>query len=153
MENFPVEYRDIFARHSMNIGMNKEFKVKLTPKVTKAVYAQNLPMPIHLKEDFFVELTLRHKYGIITVLPFSKDASPIFAQRKPCAQYVDDIGIAANNATEFTRNIRAVFKCIGQGELKLAIEKCYNGVRQVEIQLEPFHMSEYHLNLTKFKTL
>ena len=24
-----------------------------------------------------------HKYGIITVLPFSKNASPIFAQRKP----------------------------------------------------------------------
>ena len=29
-----------------------------------------------------------------------------------CAQYVDDIGIAANNATDLTRNIRAVFKCI-----------------------------------------
>ena len=40
-------------------------------------------MPIHLKEDLIVELALRHKYGIITVLPFSKYASPIFAQRKP----------------------------------------------------------------------
>ena len=29
-----------------------------------------------------------------------------------CAQYVDDIGIAANKATDLTRNIRAVFKCI-----------------------------------------
>ena len=28
------------------------------------------------------------------------------------AQYVDDIRIAANNATDVTRNIRAVFKCI-----------------------------------------
>ena len=28
------------------------------------------------------------------------------------AQYVDDIGIAASNATDLTRNIRAVFKCI-----------------------------------------
>ena len=49
-----------------------------------------------------------------------------------CAQYVDDIGIAANNATDFTRNIRAVFKCIRQAGLKLTIEKCDFGFRQVE---------------------
>ena len=201
-------------------------------------------MPIHLKEDLIVELALMKKYGIITVLPFSKYASPIFAQRKPngklrlfvdlrrintliaddytnknhpvstlsdaaqhlaekslfckldcsqayhclqmadqrsvadqrrwlefnfvsrtfaykrlaqglnrcvsafssfmreyldpvvkadqCAQYLDDIGIAANDATDLTRNIRAVFKCICRAGLKLTIEKCHFGVRQVE---------------------
>ena len=78
-----VEYHDIFARHRMDIGMNTEFKVELAPKDDKAVYSQNLPMPIHLKEDLIVELALMHKYGIITVLPFSKYASPTFAQRKP----------------------------------------------------------------------
>ena len=67
-----VEYHDIFGRHRMDIGMNTEFKVKLTPKDDKAVYSQSLPMPIHLKEDLIVELALMHKYGIITVLPFSK---------------------------------------------------------------------------------
>ena len=220
VEDILVEYHDIFARHRMDIGMNTEFQVKLTPKDDKAVYSQSLPMPIHLKEDLIVELALIDKHGIITVLPFSKYASPIFAQRKPngklrllvdlrkintliaddytnnnhpvstlsdaaqhlagkslfckldcsqaynclqmadqrsvemlafnfasrtfayrrfaqglsrsvsafsslmreyldpvvkadqCAQYVDDIGIAANNATDLTRNIRAVFKCI-----------------------------------------
>ena len=240
IENILVEYHDVFARHRMDIGMNTEFKVKLTPKDDKAVYSQSLPMPIHLKEDLIVELALMHKYGIITILPFSKYASPIFAQRKPngklrllvdlrkinsliaddytnnnhpvsnlsdaaqhlagkslfckldcsqayhclqmadqrsvemlafnfasrtfaykrlaqglsrsvsafssfmreylepvvkadqCAQYVDDIGIAANNATDLTRNIRAVFKCIRQAGLKLTIEKCHFGVRQVE---------------------
>ena len=71
-----------FVRHRMNIGMNTEVKVKLTPKDDKAVYSQNLPMPIRLKEDLIVELALMHKYGIITVLPFSKYASPIFAQTK-----------------------------------------------------------------------
>ena len=50
-----------------------------------------------------------------------------------CAQYVDDIGIAANNATDFTRNIRAVFQGIRNAGLKLTIEKCLFGVRQVEI--------------------
>ena len=44
-----------------------------------------------------------------------------------CAQYVDDIGIATNNATDLTRNIRAVFKCIRQAGLKQD-----EGVRQVE---------------------
>ena len=240
IEHILVDYHDIFARHRMDIGMNTEFKVKLTPKDDKTVYNQSLPMPIHLKEDIIAELALMHKYGIITVLPFSKYASPIFAQRKPngklrllldlrkinnliaddstnnnhpvstlsnaaqhlagkslsckldcsqayhclqtadqrskemlafnfvsrtfaykrlaqglsrsvsafssfmreyldpvvkadqCAQYVDDIGIAANNAIDFTRNIGAVFKCIRQAGLKLTIEKCYFGVRQVE---------------------
>ena len=220
--------------------MNTEFKVKLTPKDDKAVYSQSLPMPIHLKEDLIVELALMHKYEIIIVLPFSKYASPIIAQRKPngklrllvdlrkintliaddytnnnhpvstlsdaaqhlagkslfckldcsqayhclqmadqrsvemlafnfasrifaykrlaqglsksvsafssfireyldpvvkadqCAQYVDDIGIAANNATNLTRNIRAVFQCIRNAGLKLTYEKCHFGVRQVE---------------------
>ena len=240
IEDILVDYLDIFARHRIDIGMNAEFKVKLTPKDDKAVYSQSLPMPIHLKKDLIVELALRHKYGIITVLPFSKYASSIFAQRKPngklrllvdlrkinsliaddytnnnhpvstlsdaaqqlagkslfcnldcsqayhclqmvdqrsvemlafkfasrtfaykglaqgfsrsvsafssfmpeyldpvvksdqCAQYVDDIGIAANNATDLARKIRAVFKCIRQAGLKLPIEKCHFGVRQVQ---------------------
>ena len=220
--------------------MNTEFKVKLTPKDENAVYSRSLPMPIHLKEDLIVELALMHKYGIITVLPFAKYASTIFAERKPngklhlpvalrkitsliaddytennhpvstlsdaaqhlagkslfckldcsqayhclqmteqqpvemlafnftsrtfaykrlaqclsrsvsafssftreyldpvvkadqCAQYVGDLGIAANNATDLTRNIRAVFKFIRQAGLKLTIKKCHFGVRKVE---------------------
>ena len=83
VEDILVEYHDIFARHRMDTGMNTDFKVKLTPKDDKAVYSQNLPMPIHLKENLIVELALMHNYGIITVLPFSKYASPIYAQRKP----------------------------------------------------------------------
>ena len=67
----------------MDIGTNTEFKVKLTSKDNKTVYSQSLPMPIHLKEDLIVELYLMHKHGIITVLPFSKYASPMFALRKP----------------------------------------------------------------------
>ena len=49
-----------------------------------------------------------------------------------CAQYVEDIGIAANNATDLTRNIRAAFKRIGNARVKLTIEKCHFGVRQVK---------------------
>ena len=72
IDDILFDYQDIFARHRMDIGMNTEFKVELTPKDKKAVYSQSLPMPIQLKADLIVELTLMHKYGIITVLPFSK---------------------------------------------------------------------------------
>ena len=37
IDNILVKYHDIFARHRMYIGMNTEFKVKLTPKDNKAV--------------------------------------------------------------------------------------------------------------------
>ena len=33
IEDILVEYHDIFARHRLDIGINTEFKVKLTPKV------------------------------------------------------------------------------------------------------------------------
>ena len=49
-----------------------------------------------------------------------------------CAQNVDDIGIAAKNATDLTQNIRAVFQCFLQAGLKLTIEKWHFGFRQVE---------------------
>ena len=45
------------------------------------------------------------------------------------AQYVDDIGIAANNARDPIQNNRAVFKCIRQAVLKITNEKCHFGVR------------------------
>ena len=77
-----VEYHDIFARHKMDIGMNMEFKMRLTTKDDKAVYSQNLPMLVHLKDDLIVDFTLMHKCEIITVLPLPKYANPVFAQRK-----------------------------------------------------------------------
>ena len=49
-----------------------------------------------------------------------------------CAQYVDDIGIAANTTEQLIKNIRAVFKCIRKAGLKLTIEKCHFGVTQSE---------------------
>ena len=83
IDDILVDYHDIFARHRMDIGMNREFKVKLIPKDDKAVYSQSLLMAIHLEEDLFVELAPMIIYGMITVLEFSKYTSPIFVQRKP----------------------------------------------------------------------
>ena len=231
-----MQYHDIFARHRFYTGTNRELKVKLTPNDDRPAYSQSLPTPINLKDDITVELALLHRYGIITTLPFSKNASPIFAQRKPkglfrllvdlrkinnlitqdyvnnnhpvstlsdaaqhmagkklfckldcsqaynslqmadylsiqmltfnfairtfayqrlaqglsrslsafsffmrkyldraikadqCAQYVDDIGIAANDSTELCSNIKTVFECIKETSLKLTMAKCHFGV-------------------------
>ena len=234
IEEILIEFHDIFARHRFDIGTNREFKVKLTPNDDRPAYSQSLPTPINLKDDITVELALLHKYGIITTLPFSKYASPIFAQRKPngrlrllvdlrkiknlitedyinnnhpvstlsdaaqhmagkklfckldcsqmadyqsiqmlafnfasrtfayrrlaqglsrslsafssfmreyldkaikadqCAQYVDDIGIAANDSKQLCANIRTVFECIRNAGLKLTMSKCQFGVKQVD---------------------
>ena len=40
VENILAEYHDIFARHRMDIGMNTEFKVRLTPKDDKLYIAK-----------------------------------------------------------------------------------------------------------------
>ena len=110
-QDFLVDYHDIFTRHRINIGMNREFKVKLTPKDDKPVYSQSLPMSIHLKEDMIVELPLMHTYGIITVLPFSKYANPIFARRKPNGKLrlpVDLREIISQIAVDYTNKIYLV---------------------------------------------
>ena len=83
VEELLVKYNSIFARHRLDIGMNTDFKVKLTPQHREPVYSQSLPTPTNLKDDLLVELALMKEYGIITTLPFSKYSSPIFAQRKP----------------------------------------------------------------------
>ena len=51
IEELLVEFHDIFARHRFDIGMNEDFKVKLTPKDDSPAYSQSLPTPNNLKED------------------------------------------------------------------------------------------------------
>ena len=60
IEDLLVEFHDIFAKHRFDIGMNEDFKVKLTPKDDSSAYSQSLPTPINLKEDILVELALLH---------------------------------------------------------------------------------------------
>ena len=83
IEDLLVEDHDIFGRHCFDTNMHDEFKVKLPPKDDSPSNSQILPTPINLKEDILVELAHLHRYGIITTLPFSKYAIPIFAQKKP----------------------------------------------------------------------
>ena len=81
IEELLVEFHDIFARSRFDIYMNKKFKVRLTPKDDSFAYIQSLPTPINLEEDVLVELALLHRFGIITTLTFSNNASPILAEK------------------------------------------------------------------------
>ena len=83
VESLLVDFHDIFALHRFDIGINKEFKVQLTPLDNRLGDSQSLPAPINLKDNILVELALLHKYGFITTLPFSRNASPVYARRKP----------------------------------------------------------------------
>ena len=42
-------------------------------------------------------------------------------------QYVDDIGIAANDTKQLCANIRTVFECIRNAGLKLSMSKSHFG--------------------------
>ena len=70
--------------------------------------------------------------SVSAFLSFMREYLDPVVKADQCAQYVDDIGSAANNATDLTRNIGAVFKCFRQAGLKLTIEKCRFGIKQVE---------------------
>ena len=45
-----------------------------------------------------------------------------------CAQYFDDIGIAANTTEQLIKNLRAVFQCLRKAGLKLGMAKSHFGV-------------------------
>ena len=81
IEDLLVEFHDIFARHRFGNNVNTNVKVKLTPIDDSPAYSQNLQNPVNLKEDITVEIA-SYKCRNITTLPFSKYASPIFAQTK-----------------------------------------------------------------------
>ena len=49
-----------------------------------------------------------------------------------CAQYVDDIGVAANNIDDLKRNLKAVFQGLREAGLRLTMHKCQFGAEQVE---------------------
>ena len=50
-----------------------------------------------------------------------------------CAQYMDDIGIAASDADHLIANLRATFKCIQEAGLKLTMPKCHFGATEIDL--------------------
>ena len=56
-----------------------------------------------------------------------------------CAQYVDDISIAANDSKQLCAKIKTVFECIRNAGLKLSVSKCHFGVKQVDFRAAPLN--------------
>ena len=92
-------------------------------------------MPIHLKEGLIVDLALMHKYGVITVLPFSKYAGPIFAQRKPNGKlrHLVDLGKINNLIADDYTNINHPVSTLSDAAQHLAGKSlfCKLGCSQV----------------------
>ena len=65
------------------------------------------------------------------------------------AQYVDDIGIAANDTKQLCTNIRTAFECIRNARLKLSMSKCHFRVKQVDFLDVQSHQMELALKPTK----
>ena len=83
MEDFVVEYLDVFAKHRFDVVYNTKSKIKLTPAHQLPVYVQGPPAPIHLRDEIMGELALLQYSNIITTLSHSNSSSPIFVHRKP----------------------------------------------------------------------
>ena len=66
-----------------------------------------------------------------------------------CAQYIDDIEIAANTTEQLTNNSRAVFECIKKAALTLAIKKCHFEATEVDILGRTVTLSESRNKTTR----
>ena len=82
LEEFLVEYHDVFAKHRFGVGYNTELKIELTPEHPLPVYVQGPPAPIHLPYEILIELALLQYFNIITTLSHSKYSSPIIVHRE-----------------------------------------------------------------------
>ena len=49
-----------------------------------------------------------------------------------CAQFVDDIRFAANDADHLIANLRATVKCIQEAGFKLTMHKCHFGATEID---------------------
>ena len=63
-----------------------------------------------------------------------------FVKADKCAQYMDDIGIAAHTVDNFLFNIEAVFKQIHKAGLKLSLSKCAFGHPSCRLPWEKYYI-------------
>ena len=87
IEDLLVEFHDIFARRRFDIGMNEDFKVKLTPKDDSPAYSQSLPTPINLKEDILVELAHYTVMGSLQRFHSLNTRAQYLPRRNPMVNY------------------------------------------------------------------
>ena len=72
----------MFSKSRFDVGYNTELKLELTPEHPFPVYVPGPTAPIHLRDEFLIELVLLQYFNIITTLSLSKYSSLIFVHRK-----------------------------------------------------------------------
>ena len=82
LEEFLIEYHDVFAEHRFDVGYNTVLKLKIIPEHPFLVYVQGPPTPFHLRDEILLELAILHYFIIITTLSQPKYSSPLFFHRK-----------------------------------------------------------------------
>ena len=82
-EKVLVENFDIVARQRMEQRILRSLKWNSNQKRKTLLKAKDLPMKNYLRKVSMFKFVLLHNYGITTVLPFSKYASPFFHRGNP----------------------------------------------------------------------
>ena len=80
-----MKYHHNFARHRRDIGVNYEFRVKLTPENDKPMHSIHTQGPltsIHLRDEIVLKMALLQGRDVVTTLTYSKYSCPIFAVTK-----------------------------------------------------------------------
>ena len=82
---------------------------------------------------YFVIASRTFAYHRLTAFSgFMRECLDRVIKADQCAQYVDDIGIAANDANHLIANLRATFECIREAGLKLTMHKCHFGANEID---------------------
>ena len=74
-------------------------------------------------------LAQKHSPSLSTTSTFNLDA---VVKADQCAQYIEDIGIAANAPQQMTKNSTAVFQRLTNADLKLTIANCHFEVQELD---------------------
>ena len=73
-----------------------------------------------------------HSRSLSAVSSFIREYLDPVIEVDQCAEYVDDIGIAANTPEQLIKNLQANFQCLRKAGLKRSIAKCHFGVQEVD---------------------
>ena len=66
---------------------------------------------------------------------FIRECLDIVIKADRCAQYVDDIGVAAIDAEQLLNDLRATFQCIQKVVWKLKMPNCHFGATEIDFLL------------------
>ena len=82
----------------------------------------------------YIRLTIYHglSRALSVFSSFMMDYLDRVIKADQCAQYVDDIGIAVNDADQLNKNLRAPFEYIRGAKLKLTMNKCHFGANEID---------------------